>query len=101
MFYKHIDTLLRGPKWECKELQITGDERDDKGKLKLEVVQLWKRDPVECIKELIGNPAFRNKLRYSPQRVYEDENGKTRVFDEMWTGDWWWNTQVSYRLQLL
>ena len=95
-FYKRIDTLPRGPKWECEELQIIGDERDDKGKLKSEVFQLWKRDPVECIKELIGNPGFRNHLRYSPQRAYEDENGETRIFDEMWTGDWWWNMQVSY-----
>ena len=58
MFYKHIDTLPRGPKWECEELEIIGDERDNKGKLKSEVLQLWKRDPVECIKELIENPAF-------------------------------------------
>ena len=26
----------------------------------------------------------------------EDKNGETRIFDEMWTGDWWWNMQVSY-----
>jgi hypothetical protein len=41
-FYKCIDTLPRGPKWECEELEITGDERDNKGKLKSEVFQLWK-----------------------------------------------------------
>ena len=100
-FYKRIDTLPRGPKWECEELEITGDERDDKGKLKSEVFQLWKRDSVECIKELIGNPAFRKIMRYSPQQAYEDENGETRIFDEMWTGDWWWNIQVSYLSRLL
>lgn len=52
-------------------------------------------DPVECIKELIGNPAFCNQMHFEPERVYEDEEGKSRVFDEMWTGDWWWETQVS------
>jgi len=67
---------------ECEELEITGDEWDDKGKLKSEVFQLWKQDPVECIKELIGNQAFRNNLRYSSQWAYEDENGETQIFDE-------------------
>ena len=74
-----------------------GDEKDNKGKFKTKIVQLWKRDPVECVKELIGNPTFRDKLRYLPQHAYEDDKGKTRMFDEMWTGDWWWNLQVSYR----
>jgi len=29
------------------------------------------------------------------ERVYLDERGEVRIFDEMWTADWWWNTQVS------
>ena len=78
--------LPHGPKWDCEEFIITGDERDEKGRLKTETIQLWKQDPVECVKELIGNPAFWEKLRYSPQRAYEDEEGKSRIFDEMWTG---------------
>ena len=57
-FYKRIDTLPRGAKWECEEFEITGDEQDEKGKRRSEVLQLWKRDAVECISELIGNPAF-------------------------------------------
>lgn len=99
-FYKCIDTLPRGAKWECEVFKITGDERDEKGKLRSEVLQRWKRDTVECIKELIGNPAFRDNLRYAPQRVYEDEDGTNRLFNEMWTGDWWWDTQVSSCLSL-
>ena len=87
--------LPRGPKWDCEEFIVTGDECDEKGRLKTETIQLWKRDPVECVKELIGNPAFWEKLRYLPQRAYEDEEGKSGIFDEMWTGDWWWNLQVS------
>ena len=87
--------LPRGPKWDCEEFIITGDERNEKGRLKMETIQLWKWDPVECVKELIGNPAFWEKLRYSPQRAYEDKEGKSHIFDEMWTGDWWWNLQVS------
>jgi hypothetical protein len=46
----------------CEPFEIVGDERDEKGKLRTEILHLWKRDPVECIRELIGNPAFREKM---------------------------------------
>jgi hypothetical protein len=61
-----------------------------------EDLELWKRDPVECVKELIGNPAFQNLVSYVPQRAYADKAGLKRIFDEMWTADWWWDTQVLY-----
>lgn len=95
-FYKRIDTLPHGPKWDCEPFEIIGDELDEKNQRRSEIIYLWKRNPVECIKELIGNPAFRDNLRYAPEKVYEDNEGNNRVFDEMWTGDWWWNLQVRF-----
>ena len=59
-----------------------------------ERLELWRWDPVECMKELMGNPIFKDSLEYVPQKHFLDEEGNNRVFDEMWTGDWWWNTQV-------
>ena len=97
-FYKKIDTLPRVAKWLCKPFEIEGDQLDEKGRKHKETLHLWKRDPVECIHELIGNPAFRNQMRFAPERAYEDPEGKNRIFDEMWTGDWWWNLQVSYQI---
>ena len=47
--------------------------------------------------ELIGNPAFREYISYVPEHVYMDDTGDARIYDEMWTGDWWWETQVSLR----
>lgn len=94
-FYKCIDTLLRGAKWTCELFEIVGDEKDEKGEFRREILHLWKRNPVECIRELIGNPAFRDHMQYVPEKVYEDEDGNVRIFDEMWTGEWWWNLQVS------
>ena len=95
-FYKQMDSLPRSASWSCEPFEIVGDERDEKGKLRTEILHVWKRDPVECIRELIGNPAFREKMRYAPEKVYEDSEGKSRVFDETWTGDWWWDLQVSF-----
>ena len=60
-----------------------------------EKVELWQRDPVECIRELFANPAFKDKIHYKPQKVYTNESRTERVYGEMWEGQWWWKTQVT------
>ncbi|KAK6988497.1 hypothetical protein R3P38DRAFT_3332030 [Favolaschia claudopus] len=67
-FFDKVDSLPGGVKWQCKEID---------------------RDPVECVRELIGNPMFRDAMRFAPEELYMDEKGEVRVFEEMWTGDWW------------
>lgn len=70
---------------------------DKHGKALTEEIELWRRDPVECVRELIGNPAFKDHLAYLPERVYGDAKGGTRLYDEMWTAEWWWKVQVCQR----
>ncbi|KAG1721587.1 uncharacterized protein EDB91DRAFT_1240293 [Suillus paluster] len=72
---KAIDQLPRGTEWQLKR------------------ISMW--DLVECIRELMGNPEFDHMVSYAPERVFSDAEGKTRWFDEMWTGDWWWEMQLS------
>ncbi|KAI6009336.1 hypothetical protein BKA83DRAFT_4467974 [Pisolithus microcarpus] len=43
--------------------------------------------------ELIGNPAFRDAMAYVPEHAYADSEGKNRIYNEMWTADWWWDMQ--------
>ena len=50
---------------------------------------------MECVEELLGNPALRDVMAYVPECVYANAKGENRIYDEMWTGDWWWETQVS------
>jgi hypothetical protein len=64
------------------------------GVIKSEELELWMRDPVTCIQELIGNPTFNGSMAYAPEKVYVDQNGQERRYDEIWSGDWWWKTQV-------
>jgi len=40
-------------------------------------------------------------MKYAPEKHYEDEELDNRVYDEMATGDWWWETQVSTCIQTL
>ncbi|KAN0103980.1 hypothetical protein V8E52_011444, partial [Russula decolorans] len=58
-----------------------------------ESVELWFRDPIECIQGLIGNSKFRENMSYVPQKVFTSGSGTTRIYDEAWTGDWWWTMQ--------
>jgi hypothetical protein len=76
-------------------VKVEGDRVGDGGEMLSEDLELWMRDPVECVKELVRNPAFKDLMSFVPDRVYADENGTNRIYDEMWTVDWWWKTQVS------
>jgi hypothetical protein len=75
-------------------------EKNDDGKtMKTEKLELWFRNPIECIRELLGNPMFKDVTFYEPVKLYRDADGKTRVFNEMWTGDWWWEIQVGLSIE--
>lgn len=65
-----------------------------------EELEVWMRDPVECVKELMKNPTFRDHMAYMAERVYGTKDAKesSRIFDEMWTANWWWETQVQHIL---
>ncbi|KAK0484111.1 hypothetical protein EDD18DRAFT_1430165 [Armillaria luteobubalina] len=91
--FQTIDKLPTGPEWTCEIFEVFGDEVDEKGEHCTEEVELWKRDPVACIRELIGDPRFINCICYALERVYTDSNGTSRAYSEMATANWWWEIQ--------
>ena len=64
-----------------------------------EKLELWRLNPVECIKELFGNPAFKSVMRYAPEHHFADKEAKNCIYDEMWTADWWWEMQVCSSME--
>ena len=99
-FLERIDSLPEGVQWKCDELEVTGDEpyldADPSGNtMRKETLEIWHRDPVECVRELIGKPAFDGCLVYAPERHFTDAAGESEVINEMWTARWWWTIQVS------
>ncbi len=48
-FLKKLDILPSGPEWVCDEWMIEGDLKDKDGQLKTEDIELWRRNPVECL----------------------------------------------------
>jgi hypothetical protein len=91
---KALDKLPHGTEWKLKRITVEGNLLMN-GQPDCEELKLWLRDPVNCIRELFGNPEFNGTVSYAPEQVFVDEEGKTRRFDEMWTGNWWWEMQVS------
>jgi hypothetical protein len=45
-------------KWMCDIVRVTGNIIGDNGQPISEELELWRRNPVDCIRELIENPAF-------------------------------------------
>jgi hypothetical protein len=50
------------------------------------------RDVIGCVHYLIRQIAYRPDMVYAPIREY-DSSGD-RLYSEMHTADWWWETQV-------
>ncbi|KAG1850657.1 hypothetical protein F4604DRAFT_1592754 [Suillus subluteus] len=90
---KAIDQLPRGTEWQLKRITVQGNKLTNNGQCETEDLELWLQDPVDCICELMANPEFDRMVSYAPERVFADMEGKTRRYDEMWTGDWWWEMQ--------
>lgn len=91
-FFKKIDKLPTGAEWICDIINVVGDQRGPNGEVLTEELELWRRDPVECCRDLIGNPAFKEYMAYGPMKVTRDG---VRYYSEANTADWWWNLQVS------
>ncbi|RXW20300.1 hypothetical protein EST38_g5564 [Candolleomyces aberdarensis] len=62
-------------------------------KLGGEVFEVYMRNIMECVKSLFKNPEFAPYLKYAPEKHYTDSSCTIRLYHDMHTGDWWWDTQ--------
>ncbi|KAI0349104.1 hypothetical protein OH77DRAFT_1465723 [Trametes cingulata] len=90
-FFKKIDQLPVGPEWICDIVEITGDRVGPNGQFQTETVEIWRWNPIDCIKQLIGNPAYDGHIAYALVKVVRDG---TRYYSETNTADWWWDMQT-------
>ena len=100
-FLGDVDKLPRGPKWTCTTITIEGDNMEQGGGRAVEEYNLWARDIVDCVRELICNPVFKGFMHFAPEKHFSNTARTSRVYDEMWTGDWWWKTQVCIMCSLV
>jgi Plavaka transposase len=68
--------------WEKGIIDIEGSHAD-----------FWYRDPTAIIRYIFRHPQFSEDLMYAPKKDYNDSG--ERVYNEMWTANWWWRQQVN------
>lgn len=102
-FLQKIDNLptFNSTALECEEIELIGDVQNEAGVPQKIHVELWKRNPVEVVREIIGNPALKGHMSYTPVKIFTDESQQEQIFNEMNTGNWWWKTQVSSQPNLV
>ena len=61
-----------------------------------EPVSLYYRDLIEAIQTLMSRADLQSSMVFGPCRVWSNEERRSRVYNEICTGDWWWRTQVSH-----
>jgi hypothetical protein len=87
-FFEMLDGLPTGsPEWTCNIITIASNAMNKEGETLTEDVELWRRNPVECVQELMGNPAFKDAMAFTPEKAFADPKGGNQVYDEMWTGE--------------
>ncbi|KAF8600617.1 hypothetical protein BDV93DRAFT_510657 [Ceratobasidium sp. AG-I] len=87
-FYRAIDTLEHGPDWSSTSICVSTDEGE-------ETFVVYKRNPVEIVRYLIGLERLNHNMKYGPERHWTITiNGhRIWVYSEMGTGEWWWRMQ--------
>ncbi|KAI0639898.1 hypothetical protein C8Q77DRAFT_1214290 [Trametes polyzona] len=58
-----------------------------------EAFEFFYRDVLECVRALYGDPEFAGLLVFAPERHYADADLTRRVYFDIHTGKWWWETQ--------
>jgi hypothetical protein len=78
----------------CKKVKLIGNLRTKAGKHRVEMLELWTRDIVDVVEDLLGNATFRDHTAFKPEKVYHDKGSTNHIYDETWTCDWWAEMQV-------
>lgn len=55
--------------------------------------KVYYRDVVEVIRFFLGHKPFKDNLTYAPVKIKNDSDHT--VYNEMHTGEWWWETQLQ------
>jgi len=57
-------------------------------------IKYWRRDIIKSMRWFMWQPAYAEHLIYAPLRYFNSNTPPKRLYTEMHTADWWWETQV-------
>lgn len=69
---KKLDLLPTGPPWMCEMIKVVGDRIGEDGQANIDNVELWKRDALEIVKNLMSNPLFKDQIATHTDWVSKD-----------------------------
>jgi hypothetical protein len=78
--------------WSLIECSEFGLRPESWRVIEFEGKKVYTRDILACIRLLLAHLPFKEDLEYSPIK-YFDSTGR-RIFNEISSGEWWWQTQV-------
>jgi hypothetical protein len=78
--------LPAGPSWQCKPWTTSHHTKSP--------LQLFYRDPIECIESLLNSPLSANDIEFTPYKLYKTVEKSIRVYSEWLSGDVAWTMQV-------
>ena len=84
--YDKLEELPYKAEWIQRKITLVEDPSEE------HIIEY--RDIISSIKSLWGDPRHADHLVYRPEKMYGDSTRKTRLNNEMWTGQWWWTVQV-------
>ncbi|KAG1896128.1 uncharacterized protein F5891DRAFT_1193360 [Suillus fuscotomentosus] len=76
------ELLSSHPKFKREQIVVAGEAFD-----------VYYHDVIECVRSLYGDPDFAKYLAFAPEWHYSDKDKTVRLFHDMHTGKWWWDTQ--------
>jgi len=90
--HKVVDGIQPRAAWKSWQLWHKSDPQDKH--------TIHYRNPCEVISSLLGDPSFAKNIVYRPKKIFTNGSKMSRIYTEMWTGDWWHNVQVSDSIYL-
>ncbi len=81
------EVLPVGPKWMSKRVETPIPTKKP--------IELFYRNPVDCLQALLRNPLLKDHISFSPFRLYESAAKVMRTYTEWLSGDAAWYMQVN------
>jgi hypothetical protein len=87
--WKLIDSLPDGlgPRsWKSQSLLIVEDGKEAK-------YPFYYRNPLDCVRLLLGHLLFKQDLVWAPVRQFSDAQHFESLYSDLHSGDYWWTEQ--------
>ncbi len=94
MYEKINSSHLGDVQWETFSIQYEGTQPDhDVPDWMMAENDVWFRDPLTLIHNMLSNPNFKDEFNYAPYQEYDQDSN--HQFQDFMSGNWAWKQCVS------